>query len=70
VEWTFNLPTIGAADDLTNYTAGEPKPGNLTEFFDFSDPTSPPKRRLILQERTCPTLSPAQRLIADSMDPD
>ena len=70
VEWTFNLPTLGAADDLTNYTAAERKPGNLTEFFDFSDPTSPPKRRLILQERTCPTLSPAQRLIADTMDPD
>jgi len=41
IEWAFNLPTLGAADDLSTYTAGEPKPGNLRDFFGFSG--SPPK---------------------------
>jgi phospholipase C len=69
VEWAFNLPTLGATDDLTNYTATEPKPGNLSDFFDFSS-HSPPKNRLALTTRTCPTMSGAQRLMAATMDPD
>jgi len=40
IEWAFNLPTLGAADDLSTYTAGEPKPGNLRNFFDFSGSTA------------------------------
>jgi len=62
IEWAFNLPILGAADDLSTYAASEPKPGNLKDFFDFSG--SPPKSKLILPTRTCPRLSPAQRTLA------
>jgi hypothetical protein len=55
IEWAFNLPTLGAADDLSTYTAGEPKPGNLRDFFDFSG--SPPKGKDILPVRVCPKLT-------------
>ena len=60
VEWAFRLPTLGAADDLSKYTNGEPKPGNLTDFFDFST-ANPPKGKLILKTRACPTLNAAQK---------
>jgi hypothetical protein len=60
VEWAFNLPTLGAADDLSTYTAKEPKPGNLSDFFDFSSAT-PPKGKLLLTTRTCAPLSAAQK---------
>jgi phospholipase C len=59
IEWAFNLPTLSAADDPANYTAGEPTPGNLRDFFDFSG--APHKSKLILPTRTCPKLSSAQR---------
>lgn len=35
VESAFGLPSLGAMDDLANYTATEPKPGDLMDFFDF-----------------------------------
>ena len=53
MEWAFNLPTLGAADDLSHY-ATEPKPGNLTSFFDFS--ATPPKEA----PADDPFLSPAE----------
>jgi hypothetical protein len=67
IEWAFNLPTLGAADDLSTYTAGEPKPGNLRDFFDFSG--SPPKGKDILPVRVCPKLTRAQRTLA-ATEPD
>jgi len=60
IEWAFNLPTLGAADDLSTYRAKEPKPGNLTDFFDFSSAT-PPKGKLLLTTRSCSPLSAAQK---------
>jgi phospholipase C len=68
VEWAFGLPTMGAADDLTKYTADEPKPGDLTDFFDFS--STPPKDKLILATHTCTTLTAAQRRYVRTMDDD
>jgi phospholipase C len=68
VEYAFNLGTLGAADDLSKYTSGEPLPGALLDFFDFSSAT-PPRGKLIRGLRTCPTLSPAQqRYVAKSDD--
>ena len=67
IEWAFNLPTLGAADDLSTYTAGEPKPGNLRDFFDFSG--SPPKGKDVLSVRVCPKLTRAQRTLA-ATEPD
>jgi phospholipase C len=69
VEWAFNLPTLGAADDLSHYTATEPKPGNLTNFFDFSSRTAP-KGKLPLTVRSCPRLSAAQLEMIRTSDPD
>jgi phospholipase C len=69
VEWAFDLPTLHAADDLSTYSANEPTPGNLTEFFDFSSAT-PPKGKLGLHQRTCPTLTAAQRAYVRTMDDD
>jgi phospholipase C len=60
IEWAFDLPTLGAADDLANYRAKEPKPGNLTDFFDFSSAT-PPKSKLVLSTRICSPLNAAQK---------
>ena len=68
VEWAFNLPTLGAADDLSKYTSTEPTPGNLSDFFNFSG--SPPKGRMLLPTRTCPRLSPAQREYVRTMNDD
>jgi phospholipase C len=68
IEWAFNLPTLGAADDLSTYTATEPTPGNLRDFFDFSG--AAPKRKLILPTRTCPRLSVAQRTYLLTADDD
>ena len=68
VEWAFNLPTLDAADDLSHYTATEPKPGNLTNFFDFS--LAPPKGRLLLTTRSCPQLNAAQLEEIRTSDPD
>jgi phospholipase C len=70
VESAFALPSLGAMDDLANYTAGEPKPGDLMDFFDFSDPTTPPKGKLLLTTRSCPTLSAAQKAYIATWDPD
>ena len=69
IEWAFNLPTLGAADDLTTYRSTEPKPGNLTDFFDFSSAT-PPKGRLPLMTRTCTPLSAAQKAYIRTWDDD
>jgi phospholipase C len=69
VEWAFDLPTLGAADDLSTYTAAEPKPGNLTDFFDLSSTTAP-KGKMVLPVRTCPRLSSAQRAYVRTMDDD
>jgi hypothetical protein len=60
VEWVFGLPDLNAADDTANYVAGEPVPGNLSNFFDISDST-PQHSKLILHQRTCTPLSKAQR---------
>jgi phospholipase C len=68
VEWAFGLPTLHAADDLTTYTADEPKPGDLTDFFDLSG--SPPKAKLVLPTHTCTTLNAAQRRYVRTMDDD
>jgi phospholipase C len=68
VEWAFGLPTLQAADDLSTYTAVEPKPGNLTDFFDFSG--SAPKGKLLLSTRTCPTMTAAERRYVRTSDPD
>jgi phospholipase C len=68
VEWAFDLPTLGAADDLSTYTSTEPKPGDLTDFFDFSG--SPPKGRMLLTTRACPQLSTAQREYVRTMNDD
>jgi phospholipase C len=67
VEWAFNLPTLDAADDLRHYTADEPKPGNLTDFFDFA---STPKGKLPLTIRTCPRLTAAEQQVVRTSDPD
>jgi len=67
IEWAFNLPTLGAADDLSTDTAGEPKPGNLRDFFNFSG--SPLKGKDILPVRVCPKLTRAQRTLA-ATEPD
>jgi phospholipase C len=69
VEWAFTLPTLDAADDFSHYTSTEPKPRNLTDFFDFSAKT-PPKGKLLLKQRTCPKLSAAQREEIARSDPD
>jgi phospholipase C len=69
VEWAFDLPTLGAADDLSTYTANEPTPGNLTDFFDFSS-TTPPKGKMVLPTRTCPTLTATQRTYVRTMNDD
>jgi phospholipase C len=69
VEWAFDLPTLGAADDLSKYSAAEPTPGDLTDFFDFSS-TTPPKGKMVLPQRTCPTLTAAQRTYVRTMDDD
>ena len=69
VESAFGLPSLGAMDDLANYTAAEPKPGDLMDFFDFSGVT-PPKGKLVLATRTCPTLSVAQKAYIASWNPD
>lgn len=69
VESAFGLPSLGAMDDLANYTATEPKPGDLMDFFDFSGAT-PPKGKLVLATRTCPTLSAAQKAYIASWNPD
>jgi phospholipase C len=67
VEWAFRLPTLGAADDPSTYTASEPTPGTLRDFFDFSG--TPPKGKLVLPMRTCPRLTRAQKTyIATSPD--
>jgi phospholipase C len=71
VEKNWALPTLGAADDPTNYVAGEPVPGSLMGFFDFSDPLNPPKPGpFILTPQTCPGLSPAQRADMRAANPD
>ena len=71
VEWNWNLPTLGAADDPLNYGAGDPVPGDMTAFFDFSDPLNPPRPgTLKLNLRTCPTLSAAQRRYLLTQNPD
>jgi phospholipase C len=67
VEWAFRLPTLGAADDPSTYTASEPTPGSLRDFFDFSG--SPPKGKMVLPTRTCPRLTRTQKTyIATSPD--
>ena len=68
IEWAFDLPTLGAADDLSTYTASEPKPGNLRDFFDFSG--SSPHGKLVLPTRTCPKLTRAQKTIVATTPPD
>ncbi|MFL5792033.1 MAG: alkaline phosphatase family protein [Actinomycetota bacterium] len=68
VEWAFGLPTMGAADDLSTYTATEPQPGDLTDFFDFSG--TAPKGKLLLNTHTCPAMTAAQRLYVRTHDPD
>jgi phospholipase C len=68
IEWAFDLPTLGAADDLSTYTASEPKPANLRDFFDFSG--SPPHGKLVLPTRTCPKLTRAQKTIVATTPPD
>jgi hypothetical protein len=59
--WAFNLPTRGAADDLSTYWVSEPKPANLRDFFDFSG--SPPKGKIVPM-RMCPKRSPGQQTLA------
>jgi len=68
VEYAFNLGTLDAADNLSNYTSDEPWPGALLDFFDFTA-TTPPRDKLIRPLRTCPQLTAAQkRYVADSDD--
>jgi phospholipase C len=69
IEYAFNLPTLDAADDLSNYTSDEPWPGALLDFFDFSSAT-PPKPKLIRPIRSCPTLSAAQQHYVATSDDD
>jgi phospholipase C len=69
VEYAFNLGTLGAADDLSNYTADEPKPGALLDFFDFSSST-PPKGKLLRSTRQCTALSPEQEWYVAHSDDD
>ena len=45
---------------IERWICQEPKPGNLTDFFDFSSAT-PPKSKLILATRTCSPLNAAQK---------
>ncbi|MBV9953045.1 MAG: hypothetical protein JO291_13925 [Acidimicrobiia bacterium] len=68
IEYAFNLGTLDAADDLSNYTADEPKPGALLDFFDFS--STPPKGKLILSTRKCAPLSPSQEWYVEHSDDD
>ena len=68
VEWAIGLPTMGAADDLSTYAATEPKPGDLTDFFDFSG--AAPRSKLLLTTRTCPTLTAAEQRYVATHDPD
>jgi phospholipase C len=69
VEWAFGMPDINAADDLTNYVSREPKPGNLSDFFDITDAT-PQHGKLLLDQRDCTALSPAQRAYIATWNPD
>jgi hypothetical protein len=39
------------------------------DYFDFSGP-NPPKGPLILSTKTCPSLTPAERRLAERRDPD
>ena len=48
---------------------GDPSISDLTDLFDFSHPT-PPKGRMILTTRTCPSLSPAEAKLVQTEDPD
>ena len=71
VESNWNLPSLGAMDDPANYAVGDPVPGDLMNFFDFSDPSNPPKPGLFtLAQRTCPALTAAQRKTIAGMNPD
>jgi hypothetical protein len=71
MEWNWNLPTLGAADDPANYATGDPVPGNMTGFFDFTDPADPPRPgTLLLHQRSCPKLTAAQHRYVLSHDPD
>src|SRR5204863_5105613 len=70
VEALWGLPTLQAADDPANYQAGEPVPGDLMDFFDFSG-SSPPKPGVMLRTtRSCTALTPAERRIVRTHDPD
>jgi phospholipase C len=71
MEWNWNLPTLGAADDPANYATGDPVPGNMTGFFDFTDPVNPPRPgTLLLHQRSCPKLTAAQHRYVLRHDPD
>jgi phospholipase C len=69
IEYAFTLGTLDAADNLSNYTADEPKPGALLDFFDFSSAT-PPKGKLLRTTRKCPSLSPEQEWYVAHSDDD
>jgi phospholipase C len=70
VEALWGLPTLQAADDPSTYQAGEPVPGDLMDFFDFSG-ASPPKPGVMLRTtRACTPLTPAERRIVETNDPD
>jgi len=70
VEALWGLPTLQAADDPATYQAGEPVPGDLMDFFDFSG-ASPPKPDVMLRTtRACNPLTPAERRIVETIDPD
>jgi phospholipase C len=72
VEKNWALPTLGAADDPLNYVKGsEPIPSTLMRFFDFSDPSQPPKPDpMLLTPRACTGLSAQQRAYVRQQDPD
>jgi phospholipase C len=69
VEWVYGLPDMNAADDLSTYVANEPKPGDLSDFFDLRD-DRPQHGRLVLTMRRCGTLTREMREYIETWNPD
>jgi phospholipase C len=58
VENHWQLPSLGAADETAN---------DFSDFFDFAQV---PKAPLVLEQRTCQALTPHQKHLVATEDPD
>jgi len=70
VEALWDLPTLAAADDPATYRTDEPVPSDLLGFFDFGGATPPKPGTMIRSTRSCAALTPAQRMIVRTTNPD